>query len=165
MAKAEIDGQTYANKDRISDGSISIRNVQHPKRYGRWNMNLRITPAIHYDKTTFGTLASCENADGILERCPDLRIKRLSMMGNLKLTTHTPIGAFVLTGGYGRALKNTTSLWGMDQTRTTEIRKIDFAWIGFISKRFYILMGPRYYKEEFEQYVFAIRIGYMWGRI
>lgn len=165
VARAEIDGVTYENKERISDVSLSIRNIQHPRSHGRWNMNLRLTPSLHYDKTTFGTLATCENSDGDMEPCPDLRLKRLSALGNLKLTTHTPIGAFVLAAGFGGAVKKMTNLWGMDHTTTSEIRKIDFAWVAFISKRFYILMGPRYYKEQFEQYTFAIRLGYMWGRI
>ncbi|EQC43044.1 putative lipoprotein [Bacteriovorax sp. BSW11_IV] len=165
VSEAEIDGVKYQNRERLSDGSISIRNIQHPRRYGRWNMNLRLTPSIHYDKTTFVTNELCPNESGVMVDCADIKLRRLSILGNLKLTTHTPIGAFVLTGGFGGALKNMTTLGGMDSTTTTEIRKIDFAWVAFISKRFYILMGPRYYKEQFEQYTFAIRLGYMWGRI
>ncbi|MDD0853423.1 hypothetical protein HBN50_09955 [Halobacteriovorax sp. GB3] len=161
VSRAEIDDVLYENKARLSDVSISVRNIQHPKQHGRWGMNLKLSPSIHLDRHTFSTLSTRE--DGT--RYPDIKLRRLSVLGNLKLSTHTPIGAFVLTGGFGGAAKKMTSPGVLDTIRTTEVRKIDFAWIGFLSRRFYVLIGPRYYREQFEQYTFAFRLGYFWGRI
>ena len=45
------------------------------------------------------------------------------------------------------------------------IRRIDFAYVAFFSKRFFFLMGPRYYREQYETFVFAMRLGYFWGDI
>jgi hypothetical protein len=164
-AKATFEGVTYENKEPLSNVSFSVRNVQHPKKYGKWNLNVRITPSIHYDKTRYGTLAQRINSEGQAENYPDLLFQRLSIMGNLAGSWHTPIGAFVLKAGFGGAFYNLDDGQGFDTFRTREIRKLDLAWVTFLSKKFFVLMGPRYYVEQFEQYTFAFRIGYFWGRI
>ena len=164
-AKATFEGVTYENKEPLSNVSFSVRNVQHPKKYGKWNLNIRITPSIHYDKTRYGTLAQRTNSEGQTENYPDLLFQRLSIMGNLAGSWHTPIGAFVLKAGFGGAFYNLDDGQGFDTFRTREIRKLDLAWVAFLSKKFFVLMGPRYYVEQFEQYTFAFRIGYFWGRI
>lgn len=163
MAKARFEGITYENKERLSDVSISVRNIQHPEKYGIWNFNVSITPSIHLDRNRYGTLATRLNAKGEVEQYPDLVFQRLSLMGNLAASWHTPFGAFVLKGGFGGAFYNLDDGQGFDTFKTREIRKIDLAWIAFMSKRFFVLMGPRYYVEQFEQYTFAFRIGYFWG--
>lgn len=164
-ATATFEGVTYENKERLSDVSFSVRNVQHPQKYGKWNFNVRITPSIHFDKIRYGTLAQRTNAQGQIEQYPDLLFQRLSLMGNLAASWHTAIGAFVLKAGFGGAFYNLDDGQGFDTFRTREIRKVDLAWVAFLSKRFFVLLGPRYYVEQFEQYTFAFRIGYFWGRI
>lgn len=164
MARAKFEGVTYENKERLSDVSISVRNIQHPEKYGPWNFNVSISPSIHLDRNRYGTLATRLNSQGEIEQYPDLVFQRLSLMGNLAASWHTPVGAFVLKGGFGGAFYNLDDGQGFDTFKTREIRKIDLAWVAFMSKRFFVLMGPRYYVEQFEQYTFALRIGYFWGR-
>ncbi|MCO4795123.1 MAG: hypothetical protein KC493_15505 [Bacteriovoracaceae bacterium] len=164
MAKAKFEGVTYENKERLSDVSFSVRNVQHPKKYGLWNFNVGITPSIHYDKIRYGTLALRTNNSGVIEKYPDLMFQRLSLLANLAASWHTPMGAFVLKTGFGGAFYNLNDGQGFDTFKTREIRKVDLAWVAFMSKRFFVLMGPRYYVEQFEQFTFAFRIGYFWGR-
>ena len=94
----------------------------------------------------------------------DVKVRRLKTFANLKAYTHTPIGAFVATYGYGRAAFRQTDSDGLDTYRTREIKKIDFSWIGFFSKSYFVMMGPRYYEESYESFVFAFRIGYMFGK-
>jgi hypothetical protein len=88
----------------------------------------------------------------------------LAGFGNLKLILHTPIGAFAATGGFGGALSKFDKMNGSDYKRT-EIRKVDFVYYRFLTKRIFLLMGPRYYKEQYEQVTFAFRLGYFWGKI
>ena len=56
-----------------------------------------------------------------------------------------------------------TDTEGLDTYRTREVKKIDFSWIAFFSNRMFVMMGPRYYEEAYESYVFQFRIGYMFG--
>ena len=163
--RSEIDGVTYENKKNLGDASISVRNVQHPKSFGKWNFNFTLRPSIHLERHTLGTLATRLNTTtNEYETLPDIKMRRLSSFANLKLTLHTPIGAFAATSGFGGAV-NQFKMANDTDTTTTEIRKLDFVYIAFLSKRFFILMGPRYYKEQYEQVTFALRIGYFWGRM
>lgn len=162
--RTTVDGVTYANKRRVSDVSFSVRNVQHPKRHGRWGLNLKPSPSIHYERHTIGTLATARNEDGELEQLPDLDVRRLSLLGSLKLTLHTPIGAFAASAGYGRALSKLKSSQ-MNEYEHQEIRKFDFVWYKFISKRFFVLFGPRYYKSDYDQVTVALRLGFYWDKI
>ncbi|MEE3080048.1 MAG: hypothetical protein VX341_11975 [Bdellovibrionota bacterium] len=162
---ADVDGVTYENKRGLGNVSVSVRNVQHPKEFGKWDFNFTIRPSIHFERHPLGTLATRLNTTtGEQEQIPDFTFRRLSSFANLKLTFHTPIGAFAATAGYGGALRDFDRPSDRD-ILTTEIRKIDFVYYAFFSKRFFILMGPRYYKEEFEQVTFALRFGYFWGKI
>jgi len=160
---ATFDDIEYENSEKLSDVSASIRRVQHPKAYGKWNINVNIAPSIHFDKNRFTTDETFINEQGIVEKHPDIMLKRLSSFANLKLTTHTPIGAFVLTGGFGGTFYDLSDGRGLDTLKTREIRKLDLAYVGFFSDRFFVLVGPRYYKEAFEQFIFAFRIGFFWG--
>ncbi len=165
ISDAKFDGVKYKNSKRLSDVSFSIRKVQHPKAYGKWNINLKLSPSIHFDKTEFTTSESFINNDGFVEKHPDIMLKRLSGFGNLKLSTHTPVGAFVLTAGFGGSFYKLSSSNGLETLKTREIRKLDLAYVGFLTKRIFILAGPRYYKDSFEQYIFAFRIGYFWSDV
>lgn len=165
VAKAKFDNITYENKQRLGDVSFSIRNVQHPKKYGKWAMNLRLSPSIHLDKTTYSTLEKYTNENGNYVTRPDIEVRRLMTLANIKATTHTPIGAFALSAGFGGGVIKKDDERGLDTITTREVRRIDFVYYGFFAKRFYFLMGPRYYKEENESYQFAFRLGYFWGKI
>ena len=159
------DGVKYEEVERISDPSFSIRNVQHPKTYGKWNVNLKVTPSLHYDDTTYQTGHTRFNKNkGREEELPNINIKRFMTLANLKLTGHTPIGAFALSGGFGGSVYKMDDGQGLNTIKTREMRKIDLAWYAFMSKHFFLLMGPRYYKAGYESYVFAFRIGYYWGK-
>lgn len=163
--RTKIDDVTYENKKNLGDVSFSVRNVQHPYRYGKWNLTFKLSPSIHYERHTLGTLHRAQNDDGVVEQLPDLKIRRLSGLGNLKLILHTPIGAFAATGGFGGALsKIEGNGYTDDDYMTTEIRKVDFVYYKFLTKRIFILFGPRYYKENYEQITVAFRLGYYWGK-
>jgi len=161
--KAKVDDVTYENKKNLGDVSVSVRNVQHPKRHGKWALRFKLSPSIHFEKHTLGTLEN-HVVDGVVQRMPDIKVRRLAGFGNLKLILHTPIGAFAATGGFGGALSKFDKMNGSDYKRT-EIRKVDFVYYRFLTKRFFLLMGPRYYKEQYEQVTFAFRLGYFWGKI
>jgi hypothetical protein len=161
VSEATFDGVTYEEKERLTDPSFSIRNVQHPKSHGRWNFNVRITPSIHYDDTTYGTLAKKPTG----EAYPDINLKRFIGFANLKSTFHTPVGAFALSAGFGGTVYKLDDGQGLETIKTREIRRLDLAYYAFFSRKFFLLMGPRYYKAGHETYIFAFRLGYFWGRI
>lgn len=163
VAETKFNDIKYENKSRIGDVSFSIRNVQHPKIHGRWNINLRPSPSLHADTMTYQTGHTRVNSDGVTETLPNIKVKRLMMLANLKLTTHTPIGAFALSAGFGGGVIKTEDGQGLDTITTREVRRIDLAYYGFFTDRFFLLMGPRYYKEQNESYVFSFRLGYFWG--
>ncbi|MGB0455117.1 MAG: hypothetical protein ACPGJV_15515 [Bacteriovoracaceae bacterium] len=156
--EATFNGVKYENIEKIKEVSVSIKNVQNPAKYGKWNFNIKLRPSIHFDRFTYTPINESDRMDN-----PDVKIRRLSVFANLKATAHTPIGAFVLKGGYGRTGHRATDTDGLDTYRTREIRKLDLSWVMFASKHIFFMIGPRYYKEQYESYVFAFRIGYFWG--
>lgn len=163
VSRATFNGQLYENKSRLSNVSGSIRNVQHPNGK-KWDINLRIRPSIHFHNTTYqsgGTRISPTTS--LLETLPDINIKRLSGIGNIKLTLHTPIGQFGAAGGFGGTLYKLREEGYYETVKTSEIRKLEFAYTGFLSKRIFVILGPRYFNDGNEQYVFALRLGYFWG--
>lgn len=159
--EATIEGNQYELKKRLGNVSASVRQVEHPKSHSRWDMGFKLAPSIHLDKFTFQTGKLDENQ----KQMPDLDYKRLSGIANVKLSTQTPAGQFVLTAGFGAAVFKLKDGAAIDTMRTGEVTKLDLAYVVFPAKRFFILMGPRYYKSDFEQYTFALRIGYFWGKI
>lgn len=164
--KATFNNELYEISDRVTNPSISVRNVQHPKVWGRWNLNLRITPSIHYDDVTYqtgGTFVNPQN--GQTELLPKINVRRGIALGNLKTTLHTPIGAFALAAGFGGTLYRLNDDRGLSTIKTREIRRADLAWYAFLTKHFFVLMGPRYYKTDYETFEFAFRIGYFWGKM
>lgn len=166
ISEAKFDDVDYEAKERLTNPSFSIRNIQHPKKYGRWNMNFKITPSLHYDDTDYQSGFVSTNPDtGQLERLPIINIKRGITMANAKVTTHTPIGAFALSAGFGGTIYTMTDGAGLDTVKTREIRRIDFVWSAFLSKRIFVLTGPRFLTAGYESYEFAFRIGYFWGKI
>ncbi len=165
-SEAKIHNISYEEDERVRSPSFSIRNVQHPKIYGKWNINIKLTPSLHIDNQTYKTGALYyDNSEEAFVLYPNVNIKRFIMLGNLKLTTHTPIGAFALSGGFGGTIYHMNNDKWLRTTKTREIRRIDLTWYAFLSKRFFVLMGPRYYKAGYETYEFAFRIGYFWGSI
>jgi len=165
-SEATINGIKYEESDRVTSPSFSIRNVQHPKPYGKWGFNVRVSPSLHYDDQTYQTGKTYFNQDsGNFDVFRPVRVRRGILLGNLKFTTHTPIGAFSLSGGFGGTMYNFDDGAGLQTTKTREIRRLDLVWYGFFTKRFFILAGPRYYKAGYETFEFAFRIGYFWGRI
>lgn len=166
VSKAKFEGVLYEEKERLNNVSFSVRNLQHPRAYGKWNFNLKISPSIHLDRTTYQTGQYFTNPDtGNYEQMPNIKVQRLLSFANVKSTAHTPIGAFALSLGIGGNLSQLEKSTGQSTTRTGEARRIDFVFYRFLSKRFFVLLGPRYYKTDYESYVFAFRIGYFWGRI
>lgn len=161
---AKFNDVTYEIEENLSDLSVSIRNVQHRNEFENWDFNIRLTPSIHLDRQTFGTLETFTNERGEEEQFPTIRNRRLSSFANAKANWHTPMGQFVLTSGFGGAVYKRRSS-RMNHISTTEIRKVDFVWLGFISDRVFVMLGPRYYVEQFEQFVFAFRIGMYWDEI
>ncbi len=164
-SEANIHGVAYEEDERVRSPSFSIRNVQHPRAWGKWNTNIRLSPSVHYDNQTYTTGATYIDGDGVTQLRPALNIKRFITLANLKWTTHTPIGAFALSAGFGGTVYRMDNDHEIYTTKTREIRRIDLAWYAFISKRFFVLMGPRYYRAGYETYEFAFRLGYFWGRI
>lgn len=163
VSRASFNDQQYENKSRLGNISGSIRSVQHPNGK-KWDASFKLTPSIHFDNTTYqsgGTRPS--PTTGLTELLPEINIKRFSGFGNLKLNFHTPIGQFSLTGGFGGTLYKLKEEGYYETIKTSEIRKIEFAYTGFLSKRFFVLIGPRYYNDGNEQYVMAVRLGYFWG--
>lgn len=160
--EAEIEGNKYELKKKLGNVSASIRQVDLPSS-SKWDYSFKLTPSIHFDRFTFQTGPNHSSIAG-RETLPDLKYKRLSTLGNIKVGSHTPMGQFVLTGGYGIGLFRLDDGEVIDTLRTGSVLKVDLAYIGFITKRFFVLTGPRYYKSDFEQYTFAFRIGYYWGK-
>ncbi len=165
-SKAEFYGAKYRERVKFRDPSASIRNVQHPKVFGDWDLNLRITPSIHYDDITYESEASIgiNRAGGGIDRYPLINIKRGILLGNAKLTAHVPIGAFALSLGFGGSLYKING-GDIDSLKTREVRKVDFTYMAFFSERFFLLLGPRYYLSGNETLSFALRLGYFWGDI
>ena len=164
--RASFNDELYEISDRVTNPSFSVRNVQHPKSWGRWNLNVRLTPSIHYDDVTYESGGTYFNTTtNQIERLNNINVRRLITLGNLKATFHTPIGAFSVAGGFGGTVYRLNDGAGLSTYKTREIRRLDFVWYGFLSKRLFVLMGPRYYKTDYETYEFAFRIGYFWGGI
>lgn len=164
VSNATFDGQLYENKNRLGNISASIRNVSHPEGKN-WGASFKLHPSIHFSNTTYqsgGTRIS--HRTGLLENLPDINIKRLSTLASLKLNFHTPIGQFSLTGGFGGTLYKLKEEGYYETVKTSEIRKLGFAYTGFLTKRFFVMIGPRYFNDGNEQYVFAARLGYFWGK-
>ena len=149
----------------LSDISVSVRNIQHPKGFKKWDVNLRFTPSIHFDKTDLFTEERRELSPGVFTDFPDITIERIAAFINLKLTTHTPIGQFVATAGRGIAGFRARDDESLNTKRTRGITKFEIVYVGFLSRRFFVLTGPRYYNDGNEQFVWAFRFGYFWGDI
>lgn len=153
----------YENSEKFGDISFSIRNIQHPKKYGDWDLNVRLRPSLHFDKERYRVKKDQDSLDRDFSEFPEIQIRRLLGFANLKLSAHTPVGAFALTGGLGGALSERRDD-GIYRGRSSKlISKVDLVWIAFLSERFYVMLGPRYYREDYEQFVFALRLGYFWS--
>lgn len=164
--KASFNNQQYEIADHVTNPSFSVRNVQHPRVWGKWNLNLRLTPSLHYDDVTYQTGGTYVNpANGQTELLPKIKVRRGIALANLKTTFHTPSGAFALAVGFGGTVYRLDDGQGLATIKTREIRRVDLAWYAFLTKHFFVLMGPRYYKTDYETYEFAFRIGYFWGKM
>ncbi|HAZ14990.1 MAG: hypothetical protein A2X86_17725 [Bdellovibrionales bacterium GWA2_49_15] len=164
-ADATFNGVRYENAEKLKDVSFTVKTIQHPSRYRLWNLNFRINPSIHLDRTTFITDETFTNQQGEQEVYPTLYMTRLMGFANFKANMHTPIGGFVLAAGFGGSVYRLTDNAGLDTMKTREVRKLDFAYVAFLSRRFFIHIGPRYIREAYEQYIFAIRLGIFWDRL
>lgn len=164
-SKAKFNNVSYENENRMADISISVKKVQHPKNHGPWDFNLGITPSIHFDRQKYSTNQTFINSNSQIENYEDILVKRGLVFFNIGATTHTPIGQFVIKAGFGGELYEQRGEFGFDTIKTREVRKIDFNYIGFFSERFFILMGPRYLVNSYEQFIFAFRVGFFWGAI
>jgi len=164
VSEARIEGNNYREVERFSNPSISVRNVQHPRKHGRWNVNFRMTPSFHYNDIDYESGGTIFNEAGNRVSLPNLNVKNLIGMGNAKLTLHTPIGAFALSLGFGGAISKLDNGSSLNTIQTREVRKIDLAWSAFFARRFFILAGPRYYKTDYEIFSFAFRLGFFWGK-
>jgi hypothetical protein len=161
--KVQFDDVNYQNKERWSDVSFSVRNIQHPSLFQGWATNISIDPSIHYDRQLFRSDETFINAQGVEQNYQDIMIRRLSAFANGKLVTHTGIGQFALSAGYGVGASRYEGHYSLKTIRMVEMRKIDLAYIGFVTDRVFFMMGPRYYREKRDEYILAIRIGYFWG--
>ena len=163
--RATFSGRSYRNREMLSDLSLSVRNIQHPNGFKKWDTNLRFSPSIHFDKTELFTEERLQLPSGEFTDFPDITIERASAFINLKLTAHMPIGQFVATAGKGIAGFRARDGESLNTKRTREITKFEVVYVGFLSRRFFILTGPRYYNDGNEQFVWAFRFGYFWGNI
>ncbi len=155
---AGIEGNNYELKEKLGNVSASIRQVEHPKGLRRWDYLVKLSPSIHLDRFNFEPTTSA-NTDF------NLKYRRLSALGNLKVGFFTPIGQFIFTAGFGGGLYSLDDGQGLDTIKTREVRKFDLAYNVFLSDRVFLMMGPRYYKTAFEQYTFIFRVGYFWGDV
>lgn len=164
VSRATFNNQLYENKSKLGNISGSIRNVQHPN--GRnWDANFKILPSIHFDNTTYQSGGSRRNhMTNIAEVLPELNIKRIFGFGNLRLNFHTPIGQFGITGGFGGTFYKLEEDGYYSTIKTSEIRKLEVTYTGFISERFFVLIGPRYFDDGNDHYILAARLGYFWGK-
>ena len=162
---AHINDVHYENKEKLKDISFAVKKIQHPRHYRIWDANFRINPSLHVDRTTFITDQTFTNSQGEQEVYPPIYMTRLMGFANLKMNFHTPIGQFFLAGGFGGSVYKMTDNAGLNTTKTREVRKLDFAYVAFFSRRIFILIGPRYIHETYQQYIFAIRLGVFWDRI
>ncbi len=165
VSRATFNDHLYENKTRLGNISGSIRNVQHPAGR-RWAANFKLVPSVHFSNTDYVSGGSrISTTTSLIEPLPDINIKRLSGLGNLKLTFHTPIGQFTFNGGFGGTVYKFKEVGFYETFKTSEIRKLGMAYTGFFTKRFFVMIGPRYFNDGNEQYVFAARLGYFWGNI
>lgn len=166
ISEATLNGVRYEEKARLTNPSVSIRNIQHHSAFEPWDFNVRLTPSIHYDDQDFQTGATFidPNSGGAARRS-DINIKRGLTLANLKATIHTPIGAFTASAGFGGTMYKIDDGSGLNSIKTREVRRLDFVWYGFFTDRFFVLTGPRYYKAGYETFEFAFRIGYYWGKM
>lgn len=153
----------YENKEKIGDISFSIRNIEHPERYGRWNSTLRLRPSIHLDKENYRPKKNQRDKIENFDELPDIRIRRFLAFGDLRGSLHTPAGAFVLSLGVGGVLSERRDNGDLNYLKTQKATKIDLAWIAFITRRLFFMTGPRYYNEEYEQFIWSVRLGLFWG--
>lgn len=161
--RATFDGRSYRNRKSLSSVSLSIRGIQHPYKFKNWSGNFRLSPSLHFDRTVLESTETVTLPNGSEYIPPRIKIKRLSTLGNIKYNWHTPIGQFVATAGYGLALFKADDDLGLDTFRTREIAKLDFIYIGFLSRRVFILTGPRFFYDQLSHFSIAFRLGYFWG--
>jgi len=164
-ADAKFNNVRYVNKEKMKNVSFSIKSIQHPDRYHSWAINFRITPSIHLDNNTFITQEKFTNSQGEQEAYPTIYMTRLMGFGNLKIQIHTPLGGLLAAAGFGGSVYRMKDSAGQDTTRTREVRKVDVAYIAFLSRRIFLYIGPRYIRDSYEQYIFAIRVGVFWDKI
>lgn len=155
---AGIEGNNYELREKLGNVSASIRQVEHPKGLREWDYLVKLSPSIHLDRFNFDSSSADKST-------PDLKYRRLSALGNLKVEFFTPGGQFVFTAGFGGGIYSLDDNQGLNTLKTREVRKFDFAYNVFLSDRVFLMMGPRYYKTAFEQYTFIFRIGYFWGEV
>ncbi|MBI2521084.1 MAG: hypothetical protein HYV97_11720 [Bdellovibrio sp.] len=163
--EAKFNGVRYENEEKLKDVSFSVKSIQHPRRYRLWDINFRISPSVHLDNTTFVTNETFTNSEGEQEVYPKLHMTRFMGFGNFKINIHSPVGGFVLAAGFGGSIYKLTDNAGLDTTKTREVRKLDFAYVAFLSRRIFVYIGPRYILDAYEQYIFAVRLGVYWDRI
>lgn len=157
---AGVEGNRYELKKKLGNVSASIRQMPHPKAYREWDYLVKLSPSIHLDRFDFQAGAS--TSSGLHH---DLKYRRLSALGNLKIGFFSPAGQLILTAGFGGGIYTLDDDMGLKTTKTKEVRKFDISYTAFISDRVFLMMGPRYYKASFEQYTFIFRIGYFWGEL
>ena len=162
-SKAKFNGIEYENQKRLGDVSVSVKKIQHPTAYGKWNFNIGLSPSIHFNRQRYSTSQTYVNTDSEVVKYGDIQVKRGLVFANIGATTHTPIGQFVIKAGFGGEIYEKRGEFGYNTVKTREIRKIDFNYIGFFADRFFVLMGPRYLVNSYEHFIFAFRIGFFWG--
>ncbi|PIK15393.1 hypothetical protein [Halobacteriovorax sp. JY17] len=161
---AGLEGNKYELKEKLGSISASIRQLEHPKGYRSWDYIVKLSPSIHLDRFEFqaGVAATSPTTT---TNVYDLKYRRLSGLGNLKIEFFTPGGQLVFTAGFGGAIYRLDDGHGLKTTKTREVRKFDIAYSVFLTDRIFLMMGPRYYKTAFEQYTFTFRVGYFWGDV
>ncbi|ATH07605.1 hypothetical protein BIY24_06490 [Halobacteriovorax marinus] len=161
---AGLEGNKYELKKKLGNISASVRQLEHPSFYRRWDYLVKLSPSIHFDRFNFQAGAATISPNSV-RPATELKYRRLSALGNVKVGFFTPIGQFVFTAGFGGGIYSMEDNHDLKTIRTREVRKFDLAYNAFLTERVFLMMGPRYYKTAFEQYTFIFRIGYYWGDV
>lgn len=156
-------GNLYENKRTWRDISASIRKIHHYTQRKDWDLRFKISPSLHLDSMRFQTQATRQLPNGQRATLPELDYTRLAMLGNFKLYTDTPFGQLSYTLGMGPGVYHLTDGEALDTVRLRSVIKMDLAYSFFVTKRIFVLVGPRIYFEEGVEIIQqAFRIGYFW---
>jgi hypothetical protein len=133
-----VQGRQYQAKNIPSTMAITVKGVEHPNRYKKWDLGWRWRPSIHLEKAKLVTNEQRRNLDsGAWESYPPLRLRNFMTYANLELATYTPIGSFVLSLGHGVKHQQLIDGQTINQRITVNGSKWELAHLLFFRPRWY----------------------------